>query len=245
MHLKTLSYHVPPDKNDTSSNNTLLKWDRPRRPDGVVILAILKNDPNDPSKDDTVCVKQFCPPGDAYTIELPARLIDPNEDPAVAATREFNEETGYLGKVVNVIPTSYLSPGLTNKSACRVRLEVDMTIKTNIKVHNNQIQNQALGKSEKDSGLEKFSLSRVRLLGALHDLQNKEGVKVFAALSLLALGTSVGESRNECEIMKCCEEFLRHLIVAFLISLSNYSRCSNSTLAVLFMLILNSMGEKP
>ena len=30
---------------------------------------------------------------DAYTIELPAGLIDPNEDPAVAAMREFNEET--------------------------------------------------------------------------------------------------------------------------------------------------------
>ena len=51
--------------------------------------------------------------------------------------------------MVNVLPASYLSPGLSNDSACIVRLEVDMTIEQNIKVHNNQIQNQALDESEK------------------------------------------------------------------------------------------------
>ena len=74
--------------------------------------------------------------------------------------------------------------------------------------------------------------------------QKKEGVKVFAALYSLALGMSVGESRNECEIIKFCDEFLRHIIVAFLISLSNYSRRSNSTLSVLLYASSKLPGRK-
>ena len=60
MCLETLSYHVPPDQNDTNNSNMLRKWDRAVRTtkqsensiDAVVVLTILKNDPNDPSKDE-------------------------------------------------------------------------------------------------------------------------------------------------------------------------------------------------
>lgn len=203
MRLETLSYHVPADSsNSDGGESKCLKWDRAVRTtkqsedsiDAVVILAILKNDPNDPSKDEVVCVKQFRPPVDAYTIELPAGLIDANEDPAVAAAREFTEETGYIGKVIQVLPASYLSPGLTNESASMVKIEVDMSMKQNAKIHNGQLTNTNLEGCEQDRGLEKLLLPRVGLLKALHDLQEKEGVKVFAALYSLALGMSVGES---------------------------------------------------
>ena len=154
---------------------------------------MLKNDPNDPSKDEIVCVKQFRPPIDAYTIELPAGLIDPEEDPAEAAEREFTEETGYVGKVVDISPPSFLSPGLTNESACIVRLEVDMTLSKNRENHSKQIERQALEDCEKERGLEKLLLPRIGLLDALHALQKKDGVKVFAALYSLAVGMSVSE----------------------------------------------------
>ncbi|KAL7532055.1 hypothetical protein ACHAXR_004405, partial [Thalassiosira sp. AJA248-18] len=206
MRLETLSYHVPPEEKEGGGGDdgTNRKWDRAVRTtkqsensiDAVVILAILKNDPTNPSKDEIVCVKQFRPPVDAYTIELPAGLIDPDEDPAVAAEREFHEETGYIGKVVTVLPASYLSPGLTNESACIVKLEVDMTLERNIQIHNDRIENLMLEGCEKDRGLEKLLLPRIGLLGALHDLQEKEGVKVFAALYSLALGMSVGEEAS-------------------------------------------------
>mmetsp|Transcript_9282 Transcript_9282/g.13992 ORF Transcript_9282/g.13992 Transcript_9282/m.13992 type:complete len:275 (+) Transcript_9282:110-934(+) len=198
IRLDTLSYHVPLAKGDVA---TLRKWDRAVRTtkqsensiDAVVILAILKNDVDDPTKDEIVCVKQFRPPVDAHTIELPAGLIDPDEDVVAAAQREFEEETGYVGKVIDVLPASYLSPGLTNESASFVRMEVEMTLERNSLIYNGQMKNSGLAGCEEDRGLEKLLLPRVGLLEALDDLQRREGVKVFAALHSLALGMSVGE----------------------------------------------------
>jgi 8-oxo-dGTP pyrophosphatase MutT (NUDIX family) len=200
MRLETLSYHVPPDP-ENSSGETLRKWDRAVRTtkksedsvDAVVILAILKYDKSDPTRDEIVCVKQFRPPVDGYTIELPAGLIDPNEDPATAAEREFKEETGYIGKVLSVSPPSFLSPGLTNESACMVRMEIDMTLEHNTKNHESKATHDGLEGCERDRGLEKLLLPRVGFLNALHELQKKDDVKVFAALYSLAVGMSLNE----------------------------------------------------
>jgi len=210
IRLDTLSYHVPLAKGDVA---TLRKWDRAVRTtkqsensiDAVVILAILKNDVDDPTKDEIVCVKQFRPPVDAHTIELPAGLIDPDEDVVAAAQREFEEETGYVGKVIDVLPASYLSPGLTNESASFVRMEVEMTLERNSLIYNGQMKNSGLAGCEEDCGLEKLLLPRVGLLEALDDLRRRKDVKLCAALYSLALGMSVGEQlRNEsdCKIMK-------------------------------------------
>ena len=68
---------------------------------------------------------------------MPVGLIDPDEDPAAAAAREFEEETGYSGEVVDVLPTWYLSPGLMNESVSLLQMEVDMPINCNIQIHNN------------------------------------------------------------------------------------------------------------
>ncbi len=203
MRLETLSYHVP---DETAEGGTSLrKWDRVVRTtkksedsvDAVVILAILKHDPNDPLKDEIVAVKQFRPPLNAYTIELPAGLIDPNEEPAQAAKREFKEETGLVGEVISVSPPSFLSPGLTNESACMVRLEVDMTLPENKQNYSKGIENDNLEGCEKDRCLEKLMLPRIGLLEALHGLQQKDGVKIFAALYSMAVGMSVGEGAQK------------------------------------------------
>ena len=108
--------------------------------------------------------------------------------------REFAEETGYAGTVSCVLPASYLSPGLTNESAVLVRLEVDVTSEHNAKVHKNQAKNEGLEGDEAARGLEKLLLPRQGLLTALHDLQNEQGLKVFAALYSFALGMQIGES---------------------------------------------------
>lgn len=205
MRLETLTYHVP---DNGEGGTSVAKWDRAVRTtkrsedsvDAVVVLAILRHDADDPSTDEVVCVRQFRPPVDAHTIELPAGLIDEGEDAAKAALREFAEETGYVGTVVDVLPPSYLSPGLTNESACVVRVEVDMTLERNKKVHRgasgDSSDDVAMEGCERDRGLEKVLLPRVGLLDALDRMQREEGVKVFAALYSLALGMKVGESSS-------------------------------------------------
>ena len=146
-------------------------------------------------------VKQYRPPVDAYTLELPAGLIDAGEEPSTAAVREFLEETGYVGKVIDVSPASYLSPGLSNESACMVRLDVDMTLDANIKNYNSQntVHDEMEG-CERDRGLEKIMIPRVGMLKKLHNMQEKEGIKVFAALYSLAVGLSIGEddAKGKC-----------------------------------------------
>ena len=69
MRLETLTYHVADDKSESGS--VVRKWDRAVRTtkqsedsiDAVVILAILRHDVNDISRDEIVCGKsRFCLP---------------------------------------------------------------------------------------------------------------------------------------------------------------------------------------
>lgn len=57
--------------------------------DGAMILALTE-------KGEMVLIRQFRPALNERTLELPAGMVQPGEDPAVAAARELYEETGYV-----------------------------------------------------------------------------------------------------------------------------------------------------
>ena len=74
---------------------------RPTRPknslvDGVGIVAILEK----PSGPELLLQKQFRPPIDKVTIEVPAGLVDEGESAAQCAVRELKEETVYVAEVL-------------------------------------------------------------------------------------------------------------------------------------------------
>lgn len=72
---------------------------RIRQGDGVIVLAISK-------ASDFLLVRQYRPPIERYTLEIPAGMIEAGETPQDAARRELHEETGYWpGELV------YLSTG--------------------------------------------------------------------------------------------------------------------------------------
>ncbi len=55
-----------------------------------------------------VCIRQFRHGNEQITLEIPGGMVDPGEDPAVAAMRECLEETGYEAK--ELISLGVLNP---------------------------------------------------------------------------------------------------------------------------------------
>jgi len=51
--------------------------------------------------------KQFRPPVEKITIEVPAGLIDPSETAEECAIRELKEETGYVGVPIATSPIMF------------------------------------------------------------------------------------------------------------------------------------------
>lgn len=51
--------------------------------------------------------KQFRPPAQAVTIEVPAGLVDEGETAEQAAVRELREETGYVGVASGASPVMF------------------------------------------------------------------------------------------------------------------------------------------
>ena len=81
--------------------------------DAVVICALHK------SENKLVLIKQFRVPINDYIYELPAGLIDNNEDIKEAVKRELKEETGIDIISINNVNSKdklYLSPGMTDES---------------------------------------------------------------------------------------------------------------------------------
>ena len=85
--------------------------------DAVVICALHK------SENKLVLIKQFRVPINNYIYELPAGLVDNNEDMEEAVKRELKEETGLDIISINKENSKsklYLSPGMTDESVAFV-----------------------------------------------------------------------------------------------------------------------------
>ncbi|TKR80952.1 hypothetical protein L596_014918 [Steinernema carpocapsae] len=90
---------------------------------GVDIIATLSRG----GKKYFVLVKQFRIPVNAWCLEFPAGLIDPNETVEESAIRELNEETGFVASRVlgRTRGSQPLDPGLTDDSVQFVMVEID------------------------------------------------------------------------------------------------------------------------
>ena len=98
---------------------------REERVDAVVIAALLK------SADKLVLVRQFRVPINDYIYEMPAGLLDADEDIATALRRELKEETGL--DLLETFQSSgrdkvYLSPGMTDESVAIVYCTCEGTV---------------------------------------------------------------------------------------------------------------------
>ena len=66
--------------------------------------------------DDVLLVRQFRPPVRTELLEIPAGLLDVDEEDALTcAARELHEETGYRHGSIEFLGGVYLSPGFTDE----------------------------------------------------------------------------------------------------------------------------------
>lgn len=91
--------------------------------DAVAIAPILVY-PNKPAA--TLIILQYRPPLNATCVEFPAGLIDAGESPEEAALRELKEETGYEGRVIDVLPTMANDPGMSSSNMQLAVVEVQL-----------------------------------------------------------------------------------------------------------------------
>ncbi len=76
-------------------------------PDWVTVVAITPND-------EVVTVNQFRYGIEALSLEVPAGMVEPGEDPLNAGIRELREETGYTGTDPKLLGWVYPNPAIQN-----------------------------------------------------------------------------------------------------------------------------------
>jgi ADP-ribose pyrophosphatase len=143
--------------------------------DAVAIAPILLSRTKPPA---TLLVLQYRPPVQATCVEFPAGLIDEGESPEEAAVRELREETGYVGRVVDVSPTIVSDPGLTNANMQMVMIEVELG-------EGEEVPEQHLDEGEH---IERRVVVLSELYDTLQKLSKEEGTIVDARLYHWALG---------------------------------------------------------
>jgi ADP-ribose pyrophosphatase len=77
-------------------------------PGGAVCVPVL-------SDGSIVLVNQFRFPIGRFIYELPAGKLDPGEDPQHCASRELQEETGYVASSFRKLASIYTTPGFCNE----------------------------------------------------------------------------------------------------------------------------------
>lgn len=149
--------------------------------DAIGMLTILKYP--DSRSDEVVLQKQFRPPVGGVCIEMPAGLIDANETIEEAATRELQEETGYVGKIVSKTPIIFNDPGFSNTNLSLLTVEVDMSLPENINPQS---------KLEENEFIECFNVPLKDFAQKMVELDS-QGYKLDARIQNVAEGIKVAQ----------------------------------------------------
>ncbi|KIW02409.1 uncharacterized protein PV09_06228 [Verruconis gallopava] len=156
--------------------------------DGVGIAAILR--PEDGGEASILLQKQFRPPINAVTIEVPAGLIDEGETPEQCALRELKEETGYVGEIMEggfgMTPLMFNDPGFCNTNLHMVHCTIDPKDPAN--------QNPQ-PRLEDDEFIECFTVPLTNLYAECERLAS-EGYAIDARVATIAEGIELAKRFN-------------------------------------------------
>ena len=141
--------------------------------DAVVICALHK------AQNKLVLINQYRVPINKYIYELPAGLVDNNEDIETSVRRELKEETGLDLISINKINSKdklYLSPGMTDESVAFVYCLCDGEITDKYQEDDEDIKAMLISKED-----------------AKNILENEESIDIKAYL-MLQMFEKLGES---------------------------------------------------
>lgn len=99
-------------------------WEYVSRARNIGAAVILALDTDSADGPHVILVEQWRVPLNAWCIELPAGLVGDDsegEDPAVAAARELEEETGYRARDWALLGTFHSSPGMLSEAFTLLR----------------------------------------------------------------------------------------------------------------------------
>ncbi|KAI1178953.1 NUDIX domain-containing protein [Nemania sp. FL0916] len=150
--------------------------------DGVGILAVLEK----PTGPEILLQKQFRPPLNQVTIELPAGLVDEGESVQEAAVRELKEETGFVGTVSEMSPIMFNDPGMTNTNTAICSVIIDTTLPEN---------KNPKPTLEEDEFIETFTTPLATLYAECKKLE-AEGYAIDARVGTFAQGIELTKRLN-------------------------------------------------
>lgn len=155
--------------------------------DAVGVVAIL-NDPKSSSGPSLLLQKQFRPPVDKVTIEVPSGLVDEGEDPGTSALRELKEETGYVATLPKDAKAAegfvmFNDPGFCNTNTKMIFVEVDMADPRN--------QNPE-PELEENEYIETFTIRLDDMWNELEKLE-QQGFAIDARVGTLAQGMEIAK----------------------------------------------------
>lgn len=83
-------------------------------PHWINVVSVVKNDKGE---DCFLMVRQFRHGSGTITLEFPAGLVDPGEEPEAAAVRELSEETGHIAEKLIFIGSANPDPAFMNNTS--------------------------------------------------------------------------------------------------------------------------------
>ena len=121
------------------------------------------------AENNVLLVRQYRHPAKIDLLEIPAGIIEPGEEPEVAALRELQEEVGYTSRNLRLIFGFWTSPGFTDEYIYGF-------------IARDLVPNRLPQDHDEDISVEKIPIGRLQQLIRLGEIQDSKSIALLMTL---------------------------------------------------------------